>query len=219
MAERKFNSWDFESGLKPEFELGITEARFGYDSNYNSGQTLCLILEGTDGEGDEQRLLFSCGAGWEPAEGGARAAREDGSDRRTFNRSSGIGYLGKAAVEVGAPLEKRGEAFEAKVWTGLRFRFERQTTGQGQYASERPLPVEYLGEGAVPMATTSPTATTATSEDNSKVSRVMEVKLKKLAKEARDFDDFLEKGLELAAGNGDLEALVADEAWFTVARS
>jgi hypothetical protein len=221
MTEKVYDPYDFETGLKEEFVMTVDQARFSYDSAYNEGQTVVMILEGTDDDGDEQRLLHPVGPGWEAVDAGKRLAREDGADSRRLNQRSGVAVLVKAAIDCGAPLRKRGTPMEASIWPGLRFRWRRTKLNEGtSFETTRPLPVEFLGTsangtvGAVGATTTTAPAGTGSPAG----SKIGMAKLKSAAKRAADFDSFIEEGLAIADGNAELERLVADEAWFNEVR-
>jgi hypothetical protein len=228
------DTYDLESGLKPQFDITIQGAEFSYDAGYNSGQTLCLILTGVDSDGDEQRLLFPCSPGWQPGMGGQMAEREDGAQNRTFNQQSGIGTLIVAALQSGAPLRDRGPATHASVWPGLSFRFERQVMNKGtQYETTRPLPTAFLGVGqtgapvaapaaapnvAAPAAPPAATAAMPTNGANG-LNPLVSAKLKAIAKSCETHDAFIEQGLAVANGDAAVEAILADPNWYAAARA
>src|ERR1044072_3409933 len=151
------SAWDLESGLKQSFDMTISSATFEYDSSYKA-DVLLLVLKGIDTDGDEQRLLYTVSQGWVPGQGGQTAVREDGQQGRSFNKNSGIGTLITAArtamATEGADLVSRGsgQPRDASIWPGLTFPFERTPLGEGDYKTERPLPVKFLGEGQTTQA-------------------------------------------------------------------
>ena len=232
------DSYQLETGLKQSFDLTIDDASFQFDAGYNNGQTLCLILEGTDGDGDAQRLLYSTSPGWAPADGGARAEREDGAQNRTFNQNSAVGGLILAALQVGAPLRERGPATSASVWKGLSFRFERRKVNEGtQFETTRALPAAFLGAGsttgasaaapaaAAPAAAAAAPAAAAPANGANGgggapgLDALTSAKLKAIAKRAASHDAFIEEGLALAETNPAVEAVLADPAWYEAARA
>lgn len=231
MTNGVYDSYQLEQGLKPVYDMTIASSSFEYDANYNSGQTLCLILKGIDNDGDEQRVLYPCSPGWVPADGGARAVREDGAQNRTFNQSSGVGGLIAAALACGAPLRERGPATSAAVWLGMAFRFERKVLNEGtDYKTTRALPIAFLGVGqpgsAPPAASVPPAAAPAPGAPPvapaamapGGIDKMTEMKLKAIAKRVATHDAFIEEGLALAENNPAVEAVLADPAWFEAAR-
>lgn len=215
-----YDPWELETGLLAEFDAVVDACYFATDAAYNDGATLLLNLDVTIPELGESNLRYPCGSGWEAADSGKRAIREDGGDRRTFNKKSGVGLLVQAAVDCGAGdvLRSRGTPLEATIWEGLRFHFKRVKINEGtQYETERPLPVAYLQGDSAPLATPQEqgSAVAAPSSGN----KVAVAKLRNLAKKSNTHDEFIEAGLELADGDSELEAMVADPDWYEAARS
>lgn len=189
-----FEGWgeefQFSSGLKDNFEGKIVSATFGYDAKYNNGETLCLILEIDPEDGDEPiRQLYSCGRGWDSADGGKRAVREDGK-KINFNKNSAIAdfYTALAQCEgVREPLLEAGfTATYCAPLVGLRFLWRqvekiftmRTPEGQKTGTSTRLMPVQYLGAPA--------------KKQTKKVDPATLKRLKEIAEEAEDFDDFVD---------------------------
>lgn len=219
------DSYELEAGLKPEYDLTISKAVFQFDANYNNGQTLCLVLGGVDGDGDEQNLLYPCSAGWQPGNGGQSAEREDGAQNRTFNQQSGIGGLILAALQLGAPLRERGPATNAAVWMGLSFHFKRLVINEGTtFQTTRALPVSFLGagqiaaNGAAPAAAQTAAPAVPVPNGAATLDALTTAKLKAIAKKVATHDAFIEEGLALAADNPAVEAILADAKWFEAAR-
>lgn len=223
-----FDPFSPESGLIDDFDFTVSEAWFSTDSSYNNGETLLLKLAGeTDNpEEPEVTLQYSCGSGWEAADGGKRAVREDGK-RRKFNKSSGIWRLVEAAMGCGAEgvLRERGNPFEASMWNGLGFHMKRVEQGEGDFKTTRPLPVRYLGEGndngvGVAQAVSASAPASAPASNGAGLSKVLEIKLKKLAKESPTHEDFIVAAFEMDGidGNADAERAVVDEEWYLAAR-
>lgn len=229
--EDLFDPFTAETGLIDDFDFTVESAYFTTDAAYNDGETLLLKLEGsTDNpEAPETTLQYSCGAGWEAADGGKRAVREDGKKRR-FNQQSGIWKLVDAAMEAGATdvLKARGTPMEASMWDGLRFHIKRVEMGEGQYKTTRPLPVAFLGvvgegqasapSGAAPAGAPAPAP--AASTNGAGMGKVLEVKLKKLARDCATHEDFIVAAFDLDGvdGNAEAERAVVDEAWFLAAK-
>lgn len=238
MTER--SSWDLETGLKPAFDMTIQNAVYESDTNYMDGNVLVLVLTGTDGDGDEQRLLYSTGSPgvWGPRQGGAIAVREDGAPGRSFNQNSAVGTLISAAREAmgnaGVDLTQRGQAWEAGIWKGLTFHFERPQ-GNEQYKAKAPMPVTFLGEGqlavapagaapaqAPAQAQAAPAAAPAgTLTANGAVDGLTMAKLKANAKKATDWNEWMETCLHqgLSDTNPAVETILADEEQFKALRA
>jgi hypothetical protein len=226
----EFDPFTPETGLIDDFDATVTSAFFTTDAAYNDGETLLLKLEcETDNpESPETVLQYSCGNGWEAADNGKRAVREDGK-RRRFNQQSGIWKLVKAAMDAGAgdALRTRGTPMEASMWVGLKFHIKRVEMGEGQYKTTRPLPVQFLGEAGegsttAPAASSAPAATMpATNTNGAGMSKVLEAKLKKLARDSATHEDFIVAAFDLDGvnGNADAERAVVDEAFFNAAKA
>lgn len=228
MATDELDLFTPETGLIDDFDFTVDSAWFTTDASYNDGETLLLKLNGPTDNPDqpETTLQYSCGNGWEAADNGKRAVREDGKKRR-FNQSSGIWKLVEAAMNCGAEdvLRKRGNPMEASMWQGLKFHMKRIEQGEGQFKTTRPLPVQFLGEvgeggAAVATATASPEQKAPAASNGAGLSKVLEVKLKKLAKDCATHEDFIVAAFELDGvdGNAEAERAVVDEAWFLAAK-
>lgn len=220
-----YDSYELETGLKQSFDLTIATANFTFDAAYNSGQTLCLIVEGVDGDGDPQRLLYSCSPGWTHTQDLQTAVREDGAQNRRFNQNSGVGTFILAALQCGAPLKSRGLSTNAGIWPGLAFHFERQTVNKGgDYETTRALPTALLNAAApaapaavapVAQPAAAPAAAPPAPNGNgSGIDALTMAKLKALAKKVSSHDQFIEEGLALADGKPEVEVVLADPAQF-----
>lgn len=230
MATDDLDLFTPETGLIDDFDFTVDSAWFTTDAAYNDGETLLLKLNGPTDNPDqpETTVQYSCGNGWEAADNGKQAVREDGKKRR-FNQSSGIWKLVEAAMNCGAEdvLRKRGNPMEASMWQGLKFHMKRVEQGEGQFKTTRPLPVQFLGEvgegqasapsGTAPVTESAPAPA---STNGAGLSKVLEVKLKKLAKESADHESFIVAAFELDGvdGNADAERAVVDEAWYLAAK-
>jgi hypothetical protein len=225
----EFDPFTPETGLIDDFDATVTSAFFTTDAAYNDGETLLLKLEcETDNpEAPETILQYSCGNGWEAADNGKRAVREDGK-RRRFNQQSGVWKLVEAAMNAGAgdALRTRGTPMEASMWVGLKFHIKRVEMGEGQYKTTRPLPVQFLGEvgegsnGSQAPAPAATPAAAAPATNGAGMSKVLEAKLKKLARDSATHEDFIAAAFDLDGvdGNADAERAVVDEDFFNAAK-
>lgn len=227
----EFDPWGLSSGnLLDDADITITEAEFGFDDNYNNGESLVLKLEATTDDDDmpTTTIMLPCGNGWEPGNRGATAKREDGKDKN-FNKQSGIGLWITSAIEAGAGdvLQDRGTSFDAEVWPGLSFHVKRKAFNYGGEIGEkeRLLITEFKGDGkegkgkaAAKEKATKPEpeakaeSTSSGGTSGGGVKGALRVKLMKAAKEADTHDDFIEKAFELdgVEGNADAEAVIMD---------
>lgn len=216
-----FNPWAFTSGLIDDVDGTIKDPFFAFDPNYMDGTRLVLkftILTGDD-DNPEEELMYPCGAGWEPKDGGARAVRED-EKQKAFNKSSGMGLLCTAAIEAGADgvLMERGTPMDAAIWDGLAFHWNRKTFKYGGDIGdkERLVPTAFKGtigasggsgggggSGAAATSTPAPAAApaaaapAATPTTEAPVTGKLRVNLIKLAKACATHDDFMEKAYEM----------------------
>lgn len=224
-------SWDFETGLKPSFDMTIDSAAYEYDSQYNEGKTLLLVLRGTDTDGEEQKIMYSVNPGWVPGNGGQIAVREDGTPGRSFSKASQITQLLTHAfqcmAEAGVDLRSRasGEAWDAALWPGLTFHFERVVLNPDseQYKTERLLPTKFLGEGAsaapATQAATSATPAAPAAPANGTVGALTMAKLKANAKKAASWDEWMEISLDLSEKEPAVEAIISDPAQYEAMRA
>lgn len=231
MAKEK-SAWDLETGLPTEFQGIVEDAYFTVDSEYNDGQDLLLKFEvQTDddqiGDGGKTTLQFTCGKGWEAAEKGAKAVREDGKSKG-FQEQSGVGLLVKHALgtDAGAILRARVSdnvgPRDAAIWKGLTFDWERKEFS-GKIEGEdrtwyRMLPVKFIGENVRAGSTASepvkaaPPTEASNGNGASAIDPAMRAKLLARAKASSSHDEFIEKcysELDLA-GNQAAEDAVMD---------
>lgn len=234
-------SWGGTAGLVDDVDGKIASAEFTYDNEYDDGNTCIMRMElEIEGQDEPEVLKLSTGSGWEPAAKGAEASREDGKDRaKGFNRSTAYMRIVNKAVEAGAGdvLMKRGEAFEAKVWDGLSFHWERedywpftipQDERTAENAKSRLVPTAFLGEdgGAdkkkapakkaptkaadkEPEESAGGKAESSSNGDASGVPVKVRMQLKKLAKDAGDHSAFVEAAFSEIDGIEDNEDLYA----------
>lgn len=231
MADEEFDAWQFSTGLPEKVRAKITDSYFTFDADYNDGQTLLLKLEiqsddteiGTNGADTFQ---YPCGPGWEPADKGARAKREDGT-KKAFHVNSGVAVLCAGAVEAGAAevLKSRGTPLDAGIWKGLEFTFHRKgftfsnRENNEKVEYSRMVPVEFHGggeggkkaAGSTKKAASKPaaaskaepegevdesTTTTGEGEGAGGLTEPQRVKLKILAKKSDTHNDFMEAAFE-----------------------
>lgn len=232
----EFDPWATTSGLVDDIDITISDAYFGFNADYNNGETLVLTIEGTTDDEDNKEYsgFYPCGGGWETTDKGKTASREDGK-RKGFNKTSGYGLFFTAAIEAGAGdvLRERGTPFEAAVWPGLTFHMKRLKHNYGGEIGEieRLLPVEFKGVagegGAKPAKATGATKKAAPTKaepegeadeagaasSNGELPVPLKAKLKKLARECETHDQFIERAyteVDGVDGNTAAEEAVMD---------
>ncbi len=223
--------WGTSSGLIDDVDVVISNAQFGYNADYQEGQTLLMVFTFIvdDADTPEATQFYSCGAKWETNDKGATAVREDGKDAK-FNKNSNYAKWYLAAIEAGAGEEmmKRGTAKEAAVWIGMKFhvqRFSEEFTMRGETEKrvrETLLPTAYLGTvdggAAVPKQEAasgtgeSTSAPSATSNGAGAITGALKAKLSNAAKSAGNLDSFLEAayGIDGVDGNKPVEDALND---------
>lgn len=240
------DEFDWETGL---FSGIGTVAEEWFAVGEGGGNTnLYLKLVGPDGEEGEPR--YGTGSDWASFDGGETVEHPQGGEKnRRYHQNTAIAQLFRAAFEAGAEevLRKRSANLggkgpsTAKLWHGLRFRWEvkterismkdRQTGEQIERDISRVLPVEFLGEGDAPVipiqgqsqdqpeaAQTQPAA--APAQDNgdplSGLSVEDTAKAKVLAK-TLPYHEWVDKIMELpnAVASDSLMAALGDEALYT----
>lgn len=164
------NGWQVESGGKDDFSGAITSSRFGYDDNYNNGESLLLKWEVEDDEdGELVEVSLPCGKGWDQADTKGKRCEYPGKPKKSFNERSMIGKLIQLAIGdegeetsdglecwgIGPELMKRGSGFDAAVWEGLHLHFKRVEFNYGTrkddegnevpMTSNRIFPIGFLG--------------------------------------------------------------------------
>jgi len=229
MAEDLFET---ESGLLDDFDFTINKAYFATDMQYMNGEVLLLHLVGETDNPDnpEQHLMIPVGTGWDSADGGKTAVHERG--KKKFIDSSIYGRLinrciDKDQLNLKDLFRKRGSSklgfAEAKIWEGLRFHMKREKLefGPGLKATERLMPVAFLGEnkpaakGKVPKAVveTPPEETTEDIEDDAALEhKVLVLKVRALAKQCASYDEFYPQALKVpkVRDHDDLIAAIVD---------
>lgn len=155
----EFDPFATSSGLPDQLDLTIDEAWFEFDPQYNDGQTLIfkMNVSSTDddfGEAGKGVLMYPCGTGWQAAERGAVAVREDGNERKGFNDSCGYSmfFLGAIACEGAEKVlreEGRGDPRKAAMWVGTSWHVDRKERDYGGDIGKRSrlIPTAFLGVG------------------------------------------------------------------------
>lgn len=133
-----------ETGLIGNVDVTFTDAEFtnrldAFDPT-KLELHLTALIDGDDG--GEQVLFLGCGDGWEAAEKGRKAVREDGKERN-FHGNTKAGELMKSVValmsddkaldkELRNRLADHPTGFrEANYWVGLKFHLDRVTRKGG----------------------------------------------------------------------------------------
>lgn len=157
----EFDPFALSTGLPDQLDITIEEAWFEFDPQYNDGQTLVFKITGMTndeefGEAGRGTLMYPCGAGWNVADRGAKAVREDGNERKGFNNGSGYGLFIDAAIgcdgaENVLRSEGRGDPRNAGMWVGLSWHVDRKERDYGGDIGKRSrlLPTKFLGEGGI----------------------------------------------------------------------
>ena len=153
MADKK--SFELDSGLLDNYEVVVENAEFGYREVYRGGEVPLLILYCASPDTETREELFSIGNGWEVAGGGERV-----EGRPTFLASSWMGRLIVRCNELDMPgfdggddgsvldfIADRGDAQDAHIWVGLKFKMHREDVdfGEGIGVKQHIMPTECLG--------------------------------------------------------------------------
>lgn len=205
--------WELDTGLVDDVDFTIQNASFGFDAKYQNGETLLLKLDGTvrdeAGSVSEHSQFYSCGKGWEQANGGRSARREDGNDGKNFNRSSGVGLFIRHMIEAGAADALRGKSQkDAAAYEGLTLHMKQtEIDYKGEIGVKQVfLPVKFVSVGG-------DSAPAQSAPEAEGLSAILRVKLIKAAKDAPSHDDFILAAYEIPGveGNPAAEAAVVDE--------
>lgn len=121
-------SWDTSEGggligSEGPVEVTIEKSYFGYDAQYQDGETLVWILEGTSPTQDEPvRQFYSMGDGWDTSDGTEVFGKDE------FGSITNYAFFFGAALETKAAdlITSRGFPHEAAIWVGLVFMMERR---------------------------------------------------------------------------------------------
>lgn len=231
------DAWDkpLETGLRDDYDGTVVNAFFGTDERYNNGETMLLKWEvhglDEDGVAYEETQLITVGKGWETVDGGQTVRHESGKDRM-FNNNSHLGKIIERCTKelgIGDVLRSKGSPYDAKVWVGLSFHFNREEqrySGSSEVKDTTKLmPTKYLGENAIDLggatqATPSPVGDQAAASSNGN-EQVLRAKLTAAAKSSGTHQEFLDKAIEIdgVVANESLLAEIMDEAQFyTTAR-
>lgn len=222
----EFDPFAFSSGLLDDVDVAIVSARFTTLSDYMDGTQLLWVAEtivnGEDGP-EENELRYSVGKGFEAAEKGDLAVREDGK-KKPFNKSSAYALFVSAALDAGAPLRERADEHgpnRASLFDGMIFHMVQVTTKYGGDIGDisRLMPDKYLGmKGEGKAQTKAAPAKAAKAEAaNGEVPAKLKVALRKVAKEViaagGDYDDYLVKAYEVdgVMDDPDAEAFMLDD--------
>lgn len=171
MAKQQ-SSWKTTSGLLDGQEGLIEEAWWATSVDVQDGKVLLLHFKVLAEDGEEHELKYTCGDGWESVDGGKTAHDEKGNAGRLFHKRSNVGLLidllvgdedkpgpkvmPKEIKGLGLAdlLSKRGEAYEAKTYEGLRFFWEALELDYGinretkePMVTEKTFPTKFLGIG------------------------------------------------------------------------
>lgn len=217
--------WQTETGLLDDFDITITESRFGYDERYMSGEVCLLLWTGTTDNADvpEVTQLIPLGGGWTTEDNGKTVVHESGKERN-FNRSSVYGRIIDRCIKefgIGDLLRAKGSPFEAKTWEGLRFHMKQEdlSYGEGIGTKQRVMPVEFLGEAeeggtakAAAPAKAASAGATAAAGGGWRDDKGMMAKLKVAAKKSADGDAFIDAALEVdgVTAHDDLVEAITD---------
>lgn len=134
-----FDPFAPSTGLIDDFDFTIDSARFVFDANYNNGQTLCLRLEGRTDNPQKAELdqLYPCGSGWDVANGGREAVREDGKPKGFNNSSTYYAFIAAALAVAGDELRSRMAGdhpkgpMDATIWEGLTLHLKQNEIDYG----------------------------------------------------------------------------------------
>lgn len=129
MSDETVNLWETTAGLVQEYEGVVREAVFSYDSRYNNGESLLLMLtfdvDPEVAEDGERVEMFTAGTGWTEIDGGNGCQNKRGVEGGTargalFNKASGCGLLVEAMIEAeGFDASLVANPYKAESWIGL----------------------------------------------------------------------------------------------------
>ncbi len=125
--------WALGSGLLENEDVWVQGASFAFDADYNSGQSVCCVLNVQCGDGRLEKILLPVGDGWEPGPGGSEVRREDGNATRQVQKQSAYGQWIGSVIDIAkvdpacmAVLQTRTNVKEAVTWLGLGFHVARK---------------------------------------------------------------------------------------------
>lgn len=141
------------TGLADDFDAIVVDAHFAPDAQYHSGLVtlLHLTLLSDDPDVGEQKVMYSCGSGWNSLDGGKTVVHD--KKRVRFMKTSIYGRIIDRLVDdlgMGDLLRARGYApFDAGMWIGFKAHWNReeiQFKGSGAPdATSRLFPTKFLG--------------------------------------------------------------------------
>lgn len=142
--------WEFGSGLQDDFDGTIVKSEFGYDEKYeeksNTHQVLFIATIQPDDGSDVVRKLFSCGADFEPVEGGKAIAKPNGGP---IIKTSAYGRLCLAAQTLFPDFRLRGSPkrvgmFDGTGWHWKMTEYKFVSRGE-ERTTEALMPIKFLG--------------------------------------------------------------------------
>lgn len=156
-----FGETEESSGLVQFYTGTVTNPHFATDARYNEGVGLLMHWEMEDVVDEDGNALpdttemFSVGSGWESDDGQSTYHASGKVDKkinanslygRILNRLVGEEFSGLIPI-----LEARGTEFDAGVWDGLRFEFDRETIPYGKNIGDKQhiMPVKWVKEEKV----------------------------------------------------------------------
>lgn len=205
------------TGLLDDCDITITKAEFNYDAQYDNGETLIMIMEGTSNHEayEDFTQFFSIGAGWDTEDNGATVVGKD-----AFNSNSQYARFFLAAIDLaGDALTGRGFPDNASIWTGLKFHVNRATVDYGGEIGEKQvlLPTAFLGVDSGKAEAPAPAATPEPTGASNGTNAALRAKLMATAMASSDHDAFLETVMEKypeVQEDDDLFAAIVDETGF-----
>jgi hypothetical protein len=149
--------FDLETGLRDAYDIVIDAASFAFDPAYNNGNTMLLILQGHDEEGNVVQERLSVGGDWSTADGGHTIQHPKGKAR--INQISIYGHWIRAAASCpGFPEAAKAVGLtplRSDGWNNMVFHLEarelefgsrnKRNEQSGPGTVTRLLPVAFLG--------------------------------------------------------------------------
>jgi len=224
MPDEEFDPFAFGSGLQDDVDVAIVAGRFTTLSDYLDGTQLLwvadAIVDGEDGP-ETQEFRYSVGKGFEAAEKGGLAVREDGK-KKPFNKSSIYARFVTAALDSGAPLRERADEHgpnRASLFDGMVFHMSQTEYDFGGEIGKRSylMPDKFLGmkgEDKEPAKTPAKAAKAAANgEVPAKVKVALRTAAKKVVEAGGDYDDYIVAGYEVdgVMDNPEAEAFMLDD--------
>jgi hypothetical protein len=206
-------SWATSAGLPLAGGQEVTIKDFSFGFNTKLGENLCAnIIFTIDETGDEADQWFSCGKGWEAVDRGARAVKNSGNGKQTFNNQTNFGRLIDSVANIGAgpAIGARGPATSAATWIGTKWTTDTtpvKTTNPATGAESVKDAVVFVAFNGVvegqAAAATNGASKAAGGKTKSKAAAELDADLlatlTELASTSTDHDDFMGKALDIAA--------------------